>query len=101
MTPIRQVGHDHKIEIFPRSVFELSIHPAAHDLLHGLPGCHSQIENFIFLNGFSGHGLQQSPAMGRGTSEWLTYGEYRTLDLRPFHYDRVVRNEPIVERAII
>ena len=68
---------------------------------NAVTGPHSQIENFIFLNGFSGHGLQQSPAMGRGTSEWLTYGEYRTLDLRPFHYDRVARNEPIVERAII
>ena len=39
--------------------------------------------------------------MGRATAEWLTYGEYRTLDLRPFHYDRITRNEPIPERAII
>ncbi len=64
-------------------------------------GPHPEIENFIFQNGFSGHGLQQSPAMGRGTSEWLTYGDYRSLDLRPFHYDRVVQNAPIVERAVI
>ena len=68
---------------------------------NAITGPHPEVENFIFLNGFSGHGLQQSPAMGRGTSEWLTYGEYRTLDLTPFHYDRILRNEPIREGAII
>lgn len=64
-------------------------------------GPHTEVENFVFINGFSGHGLQQSPAMGRGTAEWLTYGEYRTLDLTPFHYERIERNAPIIERAII
>jgi glycine/D-amino acid oxidase-like deaminating enzyme len=68
---------------------------------NAITGPHPEVENFLFLNGFSGHGLQQSPAMGRATAEWLTYGEYRTLDLRPFHYDRVTRNEPIPERAVI
>ncbi|MEM9473584.1 MAG: FAD-binding oxidoreductase, partial [Pseudomonadota bacterium] len=64
-------------------------------------GRHTQVENFIFVNGFSGHGFQQSPAMGRGTSELITYGEYRTLDLSPFNYDRVERNEAFVEKAVI
>ncbi len=64
-------------------------------------GPHTQLRNFIFLNGFSGHGLQQSPAMGRGTAEWITYGEYRTLDLTPFGYQRILENTPLVEKAII
>jgi len=64
-------------------------------------GPHVAVENFLFLNGFSGHGLQQSPAMGRGISEWLTYGEYRTLDLSPFGYDRISAKSPLVEKAII
>ena len=64
-------------------------------------GPHDEVGNFLFLNGFSGHGLQQSPAMGRGAAEWLVHGAYRTLDLSPFHYDRVRRGEPIVERAVI
>jgi len=64
-------------------------------------GPHTEIENFIFLNGFSGHGLQQSPAMGRGTAEWLTYGEYRALDLSPFAYERIPNNRPIIEKAVI
>ena len=68
---------------------------------NAIAGPHSQITNFIFLNGFSGHGLQQAPAMGRATAEWLTYGEYRTLDMHPFHFDRIAANAPIIERAII
>ena len=37
-------------------------------------GPHTTVENFFFLNGFSGHGLQQSPAMGRGTAELMVHG---------------------------
>jgi glycine/D-amino acid oxidase-like deaminating enzyme len=64
-------------------------------------GPSSQIENFLFANGFSGHGLQQGPAVGRGLSELITYGEFRTIDLSPFGYGRIERNEPIVEHAVI
>jgi len=64
-------------------------------------GPHTRLENFIFLNGFSGHGLQQSPAMGRGTAELITYGEYRSLDLSPFNFARIENNEPFNEKAII
>ncbi|WP_425084542.1 NAD(P)/FAD-dependent oxidoreductase [Ruegeria profundi] len=64
-------------------------------------GPHTELSNFIFLNGFSGHGLQQSPAMGRGTAEWLTYGEYRALDLTPFNYERIPAGQPIIEKAVI
>ncbi|MDH3743138.1 MAG: FAD-dependent oxidoreductase, partial [Hyphomicrobiales bacterium] len=54
-----------------------------------------------FVNGFSGHGFQQSPAMGRGVSELVTYEEFRTLDLSPLGYDRIERNEPFLEKAVI
>ena len=64
-------------------------------------GPHNTVENFIFVNGFSGHGFQQSPAMGRGTAEWITYGEYRTLDLTPFHFGRIARGEAFLEKAVI
>lgn len=68
---------------------------------NAIMGPHTEITNFYFLNGFSGHGLQQSPAMGRGTAEMLTYGEYRSLDMRPFNYDRIPNNNPIIEKAVI
>lgn len=64
-------------------------------------GPHTEVKNFLFANGFSGHGLQQSPAMGRGLSELITYGHFRTLDLSPFGYQRVVANEPFLEDAVI
>ncbi len=68
---------------------------------NAVTGPHPHIKNFIFLNGFSGHGLQQSPAMGRATAEWLTYGKYQTLDLSPFHFERIASHTPIFEKAII
>lgn len=68
---------------------------------NAIVGPHDEVRNFVFLNGFSGHGLQQAPAMGRGAAEWLTYGEYRTLDLTPFNYARISANNPIFEKAVI
>lgn len=64
-------------------------------------GPHVDVKNFLFANGFSGHGLQQSPAMGRGLSELITHGRFTTLDLTPFGYERVVSNTPFLEDAVI
>jgi glycine/D-amino acid oxidase-like deaminating enzyme len=68
---------------------------------NAITGPHPEIGNFLFLNGFSGHGLQQSPAMGRATAEWIVHGGYRTLDMRPFHFDRIAAGQAMVEGAII
>jgi len=68
---------------------------------NAIVGPHTQTKNFLFLNGFSGHGLQQSPAMGRGTAEWLVHGEFRSLDLTPLGFARIAQGRPYVERAII
>ena len=68
---------------------------------NAVTGPHPKVTNFLFLNGFSGHGLQQSPAMGRATAEWIVHGGYRSLDLSEFHYDRVAQGRAIVEGAII
>lgn len=64
-------------------------------------GPHPEITNFNFINGFSGHGLQQAPAMGRGMAELISYGEYRSLDLSPFHFDRIASGRPVLEKAVI
>jgi hypothetical protein len=45
--------------------------------------------------------LQQSPAVGRGLSELITYGKYRSLDLAPLGYERVVENKPFLEEGVI
>ena len=64
-------------------------------------GPYHELPNFLFVNGFSGHGFQQSPAMGQGIAELIAYGEFRELDLTPLGYDRIARNEPFLERAVI
>ncbi|QDG93955.1 FAD-binding oxidoreductase (plasmid) [Rhizobium sp. NIBRBAC000502774] len=64
-------------------------------------GRHPQVRNFIFANGFSGHGLQQGPATGRGVSELIVYGEYRSLDLTEVGFERIVENRPFLEKAVI
>jgi glycine/D-amino acid oxidase-like deaminating enzyme len=64
-------------------------------------GRHPQVTNFIFANGFSGHGLQQGPAAGRAVSELITYDGFRTLDLSEVGYDRIVQNRPFLEKAVI
>ena len=64
-------------------------------------GPHPEIPNFFFANGFSGHGLQQSPAVGRGISELITYNKYVELDLTPLDPIRLIENKPFLERAVI
>lgn len=64
-------------------------------------GPHPDIANFLFANGFSGHGLQQAPAVGRALAEWICYGEYRSLDFTPLGYERIVTNTPLLERCVI
>lgn len=64
-------------------------------------GAHPDVTNFIFANGFSGHGFQQSPAMGRGIAELIATGDYQTLDLTPFSITRIIAGEKFPEQAII
>jgi FAD-dependent oxidoreductase domain-containing protein 1 len=64
-------------------------------------GPHADIRNLLFANGFSGHGLQQAPAVGRGLAEWIATGDYQTLDLRPLGFDRILRGQPIRELNVV
>ena len=53
------------------------------------------------LNGFSGHGLQQAPALGRGIAELVVDGCYRTIDLSALGAERLADRSTAFERAII
>jgi sarcosine oxidase len=64
-------------------------------------GPHPALPGFLFANGFSGHGLQQAPAVGRGLAEWIATGRYETLDLSPLGYGRVLNNQPIRELNVV
>ncbi len=69
-----------------------------HNAIIGRAG---DVENFYLANGFSGHGLQQAPAVGRALAELIIYGQYRTLDLSELGYERVISNRPLLERNVI
>jgi len=64
-------------------------------------GRHPEITNFIFANGFSGHGLQQSPATGRGVAELITHQKYVSIDLSLFGYERIAKGRPVRELNVI
>ena len=64
-------------------------------------GPHPEVPGFLFANGFSGHGLQQAPAVGRGLAEWIATGAYETLDLSPLGYARILRNDPVRELNVV
>ena len=68
---------------------------------NAIVGPHSRFTNFMFVNGFSGHGLQQAPAMACGLAELIVYGSYRTLDLSPLGFARISAGKPIIEQAVI
>jgi FAD-dependent oxidoreductase domain-containing protein 1 len=64
-------------------------------------GLHPDCANLYFANGFSGHGLQQCPATGRGIAELIEFGEFRSLDLSAVSFQRVVENRPLLEKNVI
>jgi glycine/D-amino acid oxidase-like deaminating enzyme len=64
-------------------------------------GPHPRLRNFFFANGFSGHGLQHSPGIGRALSELLLFGEYRTLDLSRFGFQRFAEGSFIREENVV
>ena len=68
---------------------------------NALIGKHPEKDNLFMATGFSGHGLQQAPGVGRGMAELLLDGGYQTIDLSAFSYDRVIKNRPIFEQNIV
>jgi glycine/D-amino acid oxidase-like deaminating enzyme len=59
-----------------------------------------ELRGFYLANGFSGHGLQQAPAVGRYISE-LILGLEPALDLSIFIPQRILENRPLSEGGIV
>lgn len=60
-------------------------------------GLHPDVANLIFACGFSGHGLQHSPGIGRAMAELIIHGRYMSIDLSALGWDRILRNAPLAE----
>lgn len=68
---------------------------------NAIVGLHPEWTNLVLANGFSGHGMQQSPAVGRGVAELIVHGGYRTLDLAPLGFERISSGRPLIERNVV
>jgi FAD-dependent oxidoreductase domain-containing protein 1 len=64
-------------------------------------GAHPEVSNLLFANGFSGHGVQQAPAVGRGIAELIVHGRYESLDLDRFGFARILQDRPIRELNVV
>lgn len=64
-------------------------------------GAHPALDGLLFANGFSGHGLQQAPAVGRALAELVVHGGFRTLDLSEFGWARVLAGRPLRELNVV
>lgn len=59
------------------------------------------IGGFYGAVGFSGHGLQQAPAIGKCLSELIQIGRYQTIDLSRLSFDRFQTGNLLVEEALV
>ncbi len=64
-------------------------------------GPHPDLPSLFLMNGFSGHGLQQAPAVGRGIAEHVLTGGWQSLDLSDLSVERVLEGRPFKEAAIV
>ena len=72
-------------------LYEIS--PDNHAILGPIPG----IQGFILANGFSGHGFQHSPVVGKVIAELITEGKATTVDIAPLSIERFEKGELILE----
>jgi sarcosine oxidase subunit beta len=72
-------------------LYEIS--PDHHATLGGVPG----VEGFVVANGFSGHGFQHSPAVGKVISELIVDGKALTIDISSLSIERFEKGELMSE----
>jgi FAD-dependent oxidoreductase domain-containing protein 1 len=63
-------------------------------------GAHPDVAGFLLACGFSGHGMQHSPGIGRAMAELIAHGVYRTIDLSRFGWARVAAQAPLAEANV-
>ncbi|XP_065890055.1 FAD-dependent oxidoreductase domain-containing protein 1-like isoform X2 [Dysidea avara] len=63
-------------------------------------GPHPVITNLLFVNGFSGHGVQQSTAAGRVISDIVLHGSTDVIDINRMSFQRVIDQKPLQEKCV-
>lgn len=64
-------------------------------------GNHPYFSNVYLATGFSGHGIQMAPAIGRAMMEYIVEGNYVTIDMSRFHFNRILTETPLYEKNIV
>lgn len=71
--------------------------PDRHPIIGPAPG----VDGLYLANGFSGHGFQHAPIVGKLLAEMIVDGEARTVDISALNLDRFDRGESIPETHVI
>jgi len=72
-------------------LYEIS--PDHHAILGKVP----EVDGFILANGFSGHGFQHSPAVGKVIAELILDGKANTIDISSLSIERFGKGDLILE----
>lgn len=68
---------------------------------NGIAGALPGWRNAFVACGFSGHGMQHAPAIGRAMAERIARGHFDSIDLAPLAAERLLRGERLVETNVI
>jgi FAD-dependent oxidoreductase domain-containing protein 1 len=68
---------------------------------NALLGPYPELEGFYMAVGFSGHGFQQAPAVGKAMSELIRLGRYETINVSPLNYERVINGKWVIEEEVV
>jgi glycine/D-amino acid oxidase-like deaminating enzyme len=70
--------------------------PDRHPIIGGTP-----VRGLFLANGFSGHGFQHAPVVGKLIAELIVEGEAHTVDISSLGLDRFERGDLVVEGLVV
>jgi sarcosine oxidase subunit beta len=68
---------------------------------HAVLGLAEGVDNFLLVNGSSGHGVMHAPALGQLSAEILTLGKARSLDISALRPSRFKEGRPNPNRTLL
>ena len=78
-----------------RGLYEMT--PDRHPIIGEAPG----VAGFYLANGFSGHGFQHAPVVGKVLAELIVEGRARTVDLSGLGLERFATGAAVPERRVV